>query len=120
EATINDDQLRMMFACCHPSIAPEQQVALALRTLCGFGVAEIAHAFVTNEETINKRLFRAREAFRAIGRLEIPQGTALIPRLEQVMSTIYLLFNEGYNATSHNDLIREDLIEEALRLCDLL
>lgn len=120
ETTINDDQLRMMFACCHPSIAPEQQVALALRTLCGFGVPEIARAFVTNEETINKRLFRAREAFRELGRIEIPQGAALLPRLEHVLSTIYLLFNEGYNATSHTDLIREDLIEEALRLCDLL
>ena len=75
---------------------------------------------LTNEETINKRLFRAREMFRTIGRLEIPQGSALLPRLEHVLSTIYLLFNEGYHATHHNDLIREDLIEEALRLCDLL
>lgn len=120
EATIADDQLRMMFACCHPSLPEEQQVALALKTLCGFGVPEIARAFVTNEETINKRLYRAREAFRTIGRLEIPGGDALLPRLEHVLSTIYLLFNEGYNATGHRDLIREDLIEEAIRSADLL
>ena len=120
EATISDDQLRMIFACCHPSLPQEQQVALALRTLCGFSVPEIARAFVTNEETINKRLYRAREAFRALGRLELPPEEALLQRLDQVLAAIYLLFNEGYNATSHDDHIREDLIEEALRLADLL
>ena len=118
--TIADDQLRMMFACCHPAIPREQQVALALKTLCGFSVPEIARAFVTNEETINKRLYRAREAFRTLGRIEFPSEGELLPRLEHVLGTIYLLFNEGYNSTSHDDLIREDLIEEALRLCDLL
>jgi RNA polymerase sigma factor (sigma-70 family) len=118
--TIADDQLRMMFACCHPAIPREQQVALALKTLCGFSVPEIARAFVTNEETINKRLYRAREAFRALGRIEFPAESELLARLEHVLATIYLLFNEGYNSTSHDDLIREDLIEEALRLCDLL
>ncbi|MEO8590579.1 MAG: sigma-70 family RNA polymerase sigma factor [Flavobacteriales bacterium] len=119
-SAISDDQLRMFFACCHPSLAPEQQVALALKTLCGFGVPEIARAFVTSEETINKRLYRAREAFRALGQLEIPQGAELNDRLGSVLSTIYLLFNEGYNATRHENLIREDVIEEALRLCQLL
>lgn len=117
---IADDQLRMMFACCHPAIPREQQVALALKTLCGFSVPEIARAFVTNEETINKRLYRAREAFRGLGRIEFPSEGELLPRLEHVLATIYLLFNEGYHSTSHDDLIREDLIEEALRLCDLL
>lgn len=117
---IADDQLRMMFACCHPAIPREQQVALALKTLCGFSVPEIARAFVTNEETINKRLYRAREAFRALGRIEFPSEGELLDRLEHVLGTIYLLFNEGYHSTSHDDLIREDLIEEALRLCDLL
>ncbi|QQR87332.1 MAG: sigma-70 family RNA polymerase sigma factor [Flavobacteriales bacterium] len=120
EETIADDQLRMLFACCHPSIPQEQQVALALRTLCGFSVAEIARAFVTNEETINKRLYRAREAFRAIGRVELPPTQELPLRLQPVLATIYLLFNEGYNSTDHKDLIREDLIEEALRLGDML
>ncbi|MFZ1689387.1 MAG: sigma-70 family RNA polymerase sigma factor [Flavobacteriales bacterium] len=120
EHAIPDDQLRMFFACCHPSLPGDQQVALALKTLCGFSVAEIARAFVTNEETINKRLYRAREAFRELGGLEVPQGEALNDRLEQVMAVIYLLFNEGYNATSHADVIREDMIEEALRLCRML
>ncbi len=120
EEAIADDQLRMLFACCHPSIPQEQQVALALRTLCGFSVPEIARAFVTNEETINKRLYRAREAFRALGRVEFPPSHELPLRLRPVLATIYLLFNEGYNSTDHEDLIREDLIEEALRLGDML
>lgn len=120
EASISDDQLRMLFACCHPSLPQEQQVALALRTLCGFSVAEITRAFVTNEETINKRLYRAREAFRALGRLEFPEAQDLGLRLKPVLATIYLLFNEGYNSTAHTDHIREDLIEEALRLGDML
>lgn len=120
EASISDDQLRMLFASCHPSLPQEQQVALALRTLCGFSVPEIARAFVTNEETINKRLYRAREAFRALGRLEFPEAQDLGLRLKPVLATIYLLFNEGYNSTAHSDHIREDLIEEALRLCDML
>ena len=118
--SLADDQLRMFFACCHPALPTEQQVALVLKTLCGFGVPEIARAFVTNEETINKRLYRAREAFRALGRLEIPPGADLNARTEHVLASIYLLFNEGYNATRNADLIREDLIEEALRLADLL
>ena len=120
EEAIADDQLRMLFACCHPSIPQEQQVALALRTLCGFSVPEIARAFVTNEETINKRLYRAREAFRALGRVEFPPPQEIPLRLRPVLAGIYLLFNEGYNSTEHKDLIREDLIEEALRLGDLL
>lgn len=117
---IADDALRMLFACCHPTIPPEQQVALALRTLCGFSVPEIARAFVTNEEAINKRLYRAREAFRAIGKVELPVESELAVRLKPVLATIYLLFNEGYNSTAHSDHIREDLVEEALRLCDML
>lgn len=117
---ITDDALRMLFTCCHPTIPTEQQVALALRTVCGFSVPEIARAFVTNEETINKRLYRAREAFRAIGRVELPTERELPVRLKPVLAIIYLLFNEGYNSTAHTDHIREDLIEEALRLCDML
>ncbi|MBL7951668.1 MAG: sigma-70 family RNA polymerase sigma factor [Flavobacteriales bacterium] len=120
EDLIADDQLRMLFACCHPSIPQEQQLALALRTLCGFSVPEIARAFVTNEESINKRLYRAREAFRALGRVEFPPAAEVPLRLKPVLATVYLLFNEGYNSTEHQDLIREDLIEEALRLGDML
>ena len=117
---LKDDQLRMMFACCHPSLPPEQQVALALKTLCGFSVPEIARAFLTNEESINKRLYRARDAFRQLGELEIPAEHELPERLEQVLSVIYLLFNEGYHSVSHHEVIREDLIEEALRLTRML
>lgn len=120
EEAVADDQLRMFFACCHPSMPAEQQIALVLKTLCGFGVPEIARAFVTNEEVINKRLYRAREAFRAIGRLELPSGAELQARIAPVLASIYLLFNEGYNSTRHQDVIREDLIEEALRLADML
>ncbi len=120
EEAIADDQLRMLFACCHPAIPQEQQVALALRTLCGFSVPEIARAFVTNEETINKRLYRAREGFRALGRVEFPPAHEVPLRLKPVLATVYLLFNEGYKSTGHKDLIREDLIEEALRSGDML
>ncbi|MGV3638359.1 MAG: RNA polymerase sigma factor [Flavobacteriales bacterium] len=120
ETSIADDQLRMLFACCHPSIPTEQQVALALRSLCGFSVPEIARAFVTNEETINKRLYRAREAFRALGRVEFPPSSEVPLRLRAVLTTVYLLFNEGYNSTEHQELIRGDVIEEALRLGDML
>lgn len=115
-----DDQLRMLFACCHPSLSREQQVALALRTLCGFSVPEIARAFLAQEATINKRLYRAREAFRALGRIALPDADGLLERLDHVLAAIYLLFNEGYASTEHTDPIREDLIEEALRLCDML
>lgn len=118
EEAIADDQLRMLFACCHPTLPQEQQVALALRTLCGFSVPEIARAFVTNEENINKRLYRAREGFRALGRVEFPPASEVW--LRPVLATVYLLFNEGYNSTEHKDLIRQDLIEEALRLGDML
>lgn len=118
---IKDDQLRMMFACCHPALAGEAQVTMILKTLCGFSIAEIAKAFLSNEENINKRLYRARQLFRE-GKiaLEIPIKNELGERLENVLTAIYLLFNEGYNATSHEDLIRNDLIQEALRLGLLL
>jgi RNA polymerase sigma-70 factor (ECF subfamily) len=118
---IKDDQLRMMLACCHPALAGEAQVTMILKTLCGFSIAEIAKAFLSNEENINKRLYRARQLFRD-GKiaLEIPTQHELGERLENVLTAIYLLFNEGYNATSHEDLIRNDLIQEALRLGLLL
>ena len=121
EEEIKDDQLRMMFACCHPALAGEAQVTMILKTLCGFSITEIAKAFLSNEENINKRLYRARQLFRE-GKvtLEIPTKNELGERLENVLTSIYLLFNEGYNATSHEDLIRNDLIQEALRLGVLL
>lgn len=119
--TIDDDQLRMMFVCCHPSLSTEAQVSLILRTLCGFSVTEIAKAFVTGYDTIEKRLVRARQSFRDNNvQFELPAATELDSRLENVLLAIYLLFNEGYNSTQHEDLIRKDLINEAMHLCQLI
>jgi RNA polymerase sigma factor (sigma-70 family) len=121
ENEIQDEQLRMMFVCCHPSLPEEGQVALILKTLCGFSVAEIAKAFLTSEETITKRLYRAREQFRNENiRFELPPPVDLPARLESVLTAIYLVFNEGYNSSSHDLIIREDLVEESLRLTHLL
>jgi RNA polymerase sigma factor (sigma-70 family) len=118
---IQDEQLRMMFVCCHPGIPEEAQVALILKTLCGFSVAEIAKAFLSNEENITKRLYRARQHFRENKvHFELPPVHALEARLENVHTAIYLLFNEGYSATHHEQLIRDDLVEEALRLGNML
>lgn len=114
---IKDDQLRMMFACCHPIIPQESQVALALRTLCGFSSAEISKAFLTNEPAIEKRLVRARQKIREDRiAFEIPAGQELSRRLDAVLQTLYLLFNEGYKASSGEKLIREELCREAIRL----
>jgi RNA polymerase sigma factor (sigma-70 family) len=119
--TIDDDQLRMMFVCCHPSLAAEAQVSLILKTLCGFSVNEIAKAFVTSYEAIEKRLYRARQSFRDNEvQFELPAAAELNSRLDNVLMAIYLLFNEGYNSTQHEDLIRNDLMKEALRLCELI
>lgn len=119
--TIDDDQLRMMFVCCHPSLSPEAQVSLILKTLCGFSVTEIARAFVTGYDTIEKRLYRARQHFRDNQvPFELPGAAELESRLDNVLMAIYLLFNEGYNSTRHEDLIRKDLMNEALRLCELI
>jgi RNA polymerase sigma-70 factor (ECF subfamily) len=121
ESLIRDDQLRMMFACCHPGISEENQVTLILKTLCGFSTAEIAKAFLTSEDTISKRLYRTKAFFRQhVPKLEIPNPGEIRQRTEAVLNAIYLLFNEGYNSTQAEALIREDLIEEALILCKLL
>lgn len=119
--TIEDDQLRMMFVCCHPTLSAEAQVALILKTLCGFSVTEIAKAFVTGNDTIEKRLYRARQNFRNNKiAFEIPVEAELDSRMDNVLMAIYLLFNEGYNSTQHEDLIRNDLIKEAMHLCELI
>ncbi len=118
---IEDSQLRMMFACCHPAIPYESQIALTLKTLCGLSISEIAHSFLTNDETITKRLYRAREKIRDEKiELEIPSANTLISRLETVLHSLYLLFTEGYNSSHPDQLIRHDLCEEAMRLCLLL
>lgn len=118
---IEDSQLRMMFACCHPSISYESQLAMTLKTLCGLSVGEIARNFLTNEETITKRLYRAREKIRDENiTLEVPPPASLPVRLDAVLHAIYLLFNEGYNSSHAERLIRDELSEEAIRLCLLL
>ena len=117
EKNITDSQLQMLFAICHPSISTEAQICLALRILCGFGIDEIANAFLTNKETINKRLFRAREKLRIEKiPIELPPAAAIDQRLETVLLTLYLLYNEGYYSESQDSVLREDLCLEAMRL----
>jgi RNA polymerase sigma factor (sigma-70 family) len=121
ENEIEDSQLRMIFACCHPAIPYESQIALTLKTLCGLSIHEIARNFLTPEETIVKRLYRAREKIRTEKiDLEVPVAGHLPVRLEAVWHTLYLLFNEGYNSSHSDQLIRDELCEEAMRLCLLL
>lgn len=121
EKNINDSQLQMLFALCHPSIPAESQIGLSLRLLCGFGIQEIADAFLTNKETINKRLFRAKEILREEKiKIEIPDGQQIEKRLDTVLTTLYLLFNEGYYSESNDAVIRKDLCVEAMRLTYLL
>jgi RNA polymerase sigma factor (sigma-70 family) len=121
EDLVKDDMLRMMFACCHPEISGENQITLILKTLCGFSTAEIAKTFLTSEDTVSKRLYRTKEFFREKKiKLQIPSVDELKKRTDAVLNSIYLLFNEGYNSTHSEDLIRKDLINEALLLCKLL
>jgi len=118
---ISDDRLRMMFVCCHPVIPAEARVALALKTLCGFSVTEISRAFLTTDAAIAKRLTRAKQKIReAQIPFEIPAGEELTQRLDSVLHSLYLLFNEGYKASSGNKLVREELCHEAIRLASLL
>lgn len=118
---IADNQLRMIFTCCHPSLSTESQIALTLKTLCGFGVKEVASALLSTDSTINKRLYRAKATIRESGlSFEIPQGEELADRLETVTLTLYLLFNEGYNSTSGDTAIQQELCLEAIRLTTLL
>lgn len=121
EEEIKDNRLRLIFACCHPLISPEDQTALALKTLCGFSPGEIAKAYLTTEVAIHKRLTRARKKIKDQGiPFEIPAGPELPARLDGVLQVLYLLFNEGYKASSGENLIREDLCAEAIRLGTLL
>jgi RNA polymerase sigma-70 factor (ECF subfamily) len=118
---INDSQLQMMFAICHPSIPAEAQIGLSLRILCGFGIEEIADAFLTNKEAINKRLYRAKERLREERiAIQLPDPSQIEERLETVLTTIYLLFSEGYYSVSQNQPLRKELCFEAMRLCTML
>jgi RNA polymerase sigma factor (sigma-70 family) len=121
EENITDSQLQMLFALCHPCISAEAQIGLSLRILCGFGVDEIAHAFLSNKETINKRLSRAKEKLRQEKvKIEFPGEAEISKRLDTVLRTLYLLFNEGYYSETDNAILREDLCFEAIRLAYLL
>ncbi|MEQ1750247.1 MAG: sigma-70 family RNA polymerase sigma factor [Prosthecobacter sp.] len=119
--TFADDTLRMMFVCCHPQLSSEAQTALALRTLCGLSPAEIAAAFLTSEAAIAKRLVRTRQLIRELALpFAVPDPNELPERLDSVLGMLYLLFNEGYKASSGDRLVREDLCHEAIRLVTLL
>jgi RNA polymerase sigma factor (sigma-70 family) len=121
EKNITDSQLQMLFAICQPSISIEAQIGLSLRILCGFGIDEIADAFLTNKETINKRLFRAKEKLRLEKvQIKFPDKIEIDNRLETVLTTLYLLFSEGYYSERQNAVIRKDLCLEAMRLTYLL
>ena len=122
EHAIRDDALRLLFVCCHPAVSADAQVVLALKVLGGFGTGEIARAFLGTEAAIEKQLTRTKQRLRDAGvRFELPPaGDELAARLDGVLATLYLLFNEGYKASSGDRLLREDLCREALRLADLL
>ncbi len=121
QENIQDSQLQMMFAICHPSLTVESQIALALRILCGFSIDEIAGALLTNKSTINKRLYRAKNNLRKNEVvLEFPEEKEIQFRLEAVLTTLYLLFNEGYYSSNASKILRKDFCLEAMRLTLLL
>lgn len=121
EDEIRDSQLRMMFVCCQPGLPVEAQIALVLKTLCGFGEREIAAAFLSTEAAISKRLVRARAFLRESGiTTDLPVAAELEPRVDAVLQALYLLYNEGYKASHGDRLLREELCDEAIRLAGLL
>ncbi|PRX57391.1 RNA polymerase sigma factor [Flagellimonas meridianipacifica] len=119
EGEINDSQLKMMMACCHAELSEDNRLALILKILCGFSVKEIANAFFTNTETINKRLVRGRKKIRESS-LDLDDLDKLEKHLDTMQQAIYLLFNEGYKSSQKNIQVRYDLCLEAVRLCELL
>lgn len=118
---IRDDALRLLFVCCHPEVPPDAQVVLALKVLCGFGMREIAQAFLATEAAIEKQLTRTKARIRDAGLgFDLPIGACLGERLDGVLGALYLLFNEGYKATAGDRLLREELCQEAMRLLALV
>jgi RNA polymerase sigma-70 factor, ECF subfamily len=121
DSSIPDERLRLIFTCCHPALDPQTSVALSLRTLCGLTTPEIARAFVVSEETMAQRLVRARQKIAKAGiAYEVPETPDLPKRMQSVLSTIYLTFNEGYAATAGETQLRVVLCDEAIRLARLL
>ena len=119
ERELNEDQLRMIFACCSPAVPPDSQVAITLKLVSGFSVGEIARAYLAKDETVAKMLTRAKQKLRSVF-LEIPAGDELRERLDAVLRVLYLMFNEGYAATDGETLIRHELCFEAIRLAEIL
>jgi RNA polymerase sigma-70 factor (ECF subfamily) len=118
---VEDDQLRLIFTCCHPALAPDAQVALTLREICGLTTEEIAHAFLITPTTIAQRIVRAKAKIRdARIPYQVPSRAELPDRLDSVLRVIYLVFNEGYSASAGTSLTRHDLSAEAIRLGRLL
>ncbi len=121
DTEIEDAQLRMIFTACHPKLDPRDRISFALKTVSGFSTKEIASALLTKEETIKKRLSRAKKSIQASDiQFKIPQGKALESRLESVLEVLYLIFNEGFHSNKKETLIRQELCAEALRLTQLL
>lgn len=121
DGAIPDERLHLLFACCHPALSPEAQVALTLKSLGGLTTAEIARAFLTTEPTMYQRITRARKKMRLAGiPVQMPSASDLPERLQSVLAVIYLVFNEGYSPMGGEDPVRIDLSEEALRLCEML